>query len=408
MNFEGRPYSVVFRSPSPKDVFCYSPSVIRHKGRIVVTMDAGGDGAADLEGAVREGELWRGRIFVSEDDGKSFRFTEAFPFIHARLFESAGDLYLIGHSGDLKITRSTDGGLSWEPSVTLSSGGGFHASPNNVLHYGGCVYLALERQDPCVNMSVNTFSPVLLRAREGDDLLRQESWTFSDMLSFRSAVDTDGLEYFGVPFYNAFKDRSVKVGKVNCNPPGWLETNVVKIYDPNHMWYGENTFHLFMRAHTGSSGYACMMKAEEKEDGIKISCENVPSGKKVVFIPLPGGQMKFHVIYDAVTRLYFLLSSQATDSMTHIECLEPGRFNLPNNERHRLQIHFSKNMVDWCFACMVDVGGSYTQSRHYASMDFDLDDLIIASRSGDAESVCAHDCNLITFHRIRNFRRLVY
>ena len=36
--------------------------------------------------------------------------------------------------------------------------------------------------------------------------------------------------------------------------------------------------------------------------------------------------------------------------------LPEDRYNLPNNERRRLQLHFSKNMIDWCFAGLVAVG----------------------------------------------------
>ncbi|OAM89906.1 hypothetical protein AW736_11365 [Termitidicoccus mucosus] len=77
-------------------------------------------------------------------------------------------------------------------------------------------------------------------------------------------------------------------------------------------------------------------------------------------------------------------------------------------ETGRLVLHFSKNMIDWCFAGLAAVGPSPKQARHYASMDMDGDDLVILSRSGDARAKSAHDGNLITFHRVRNFRDLVY
>src|SRR5690606_11209371 len=100
-------------------------------------------------------------------------------------------------------------------------------------------------------------------------------------------------------------------------------------------------------------------------------------------LPMPGGQMKFHILYDEQMKLYWLLSTQATDSMTRAEKLPPDRFWLPNNERHRLQLHFSKNCVDWCFAGIVTMTDSQKQARHYASMAFDGDDLLVLSRSGD-------------------------
>jgi hypothetical protein len=136
--------------------------------------------------------------------------------------------------------------------------------------------------------------------------------------------------------------------------------------------------------------------------------ETVPSGKHIAFVPCPGGQMKFHIVYDDVTKLYWLLSSQSTDSMTKPDRLPKERYDLPNNERHRLQLHFSRNCIDWCFAGLVCAGPSPKQSRHYASMAIDGDDLIVLSRSGDERASSAHNGNLITFHRIHQFRDLVY
>ena len=118
--------------------------------------------------------------------------------------------------------------------------------------------------------------------------------------------------------------------------------------------------------------------------------------------------MRFHILYDDKTKLFWLLSTQATDSMTRAEKLDKERFNLPYDERQRMVLHFSKNLVDWCFAGLVAKGDSPKQARHYACMDIDGDDLIILSRSGDADAKSAHDGNIITFHRVKNFRDLVY
>lgn len=133
-----------------------------------------------------------------------------------------------------------------------------------------------------------------------------------------------------------------------------------------------------------------------------------PSGQTVAFLPMPGGQMKFHVLYDEPTRLYWLLSSQATDSMTRSELLPPSRFNLPNNERHRLQLHFSKNLVDWCFAGLVAMTDDPRQARRYASMVIDGDHLHVLSRSGTEHAHDAHNGDVLSFHTVQDFRNLVY
>ena len=194
-------------------------------------------------------------------------------------------------------------------------------------------------------------------------------------------------------------------------PPGWLETNIVQFTDPDHVWYDPQgrTFHLWMRAHTGTTNLACIARAVEDEEGrITVSLEHAPSGEPMLYVPCPGGQMKFHILCDEATKLFWLLSSQATDSMTRPDRLPPDRYNLPNNERHRLVLHFSKNCIDWRFAGRVADSGAYGQGRHYASMAIDGDDLHVLSRSGDARAKNAHDGNLITFHTVRNFRELVY
>jgi hypothetical protein len=57
---------------------------------------------------------------------------------------------------------------------------------------------------------------------------------------------------------------------------------------------------------------------------------------------------------------------------------------------------------------MVAIGKETKQSRHYASMVIDRDDLQIVSRSGDENARDPHNGNLITFHTIKDFRKLVY
>ena len=118
--------------------------------------------------------------------------------------------------------------------------------------------------------------------------------------------------------------------------------------------------------------------------------------------------MKFHILYDDVSGKYWLLSTQATDSMIRPDRMPPDRYNLPDNERRRLQLHFSSNCVDWCFTGLVDMGETELQSRHYESMCIHGDDLCILSRSGDKDSISAHNGNVITFHLVKDFRSLVY
>lgn len=398
-----------------KSEYCYTPGIcVLKSGRIIATLDHTYPGISPKE---------KGMIYIS-DDGEHFRFVGYFPFQHARPFEAGDAVYIIGQAGNVRIIRSDDGGETWSDyhSLTPEDGPGtWHASATNVWYEQDRLYLVMEHQmgADCVSWPVAAIAPVLMRARMGDDLLQRENWTFASEVYFRDAVDQEKLDDFGVPFYQVPRggviytrvpDQTCRDART-CAPIGWLETNVVRIMDKKHYWADPSghTFHLFARAHTGGTGYCALAKVKEKGDGSMItSFEHVPSGRRCVFLPMPGGQMRFHMLYDAQTQLYWLLSTQATDSMTRSELLPPDRYNLPNNERRRLVLHFSKNCVDWCFAGLVAVGEVEKASRHYASMAIAGDDLLILSRSGDTRAHSAHNGNLITLHRVRNFRELVY
>ena len=406
-------YTVVYKSPNPSRLFCYTPGLaVCPNGRLVATLDLGGAEVPNLPGPkfIRTPSTaqWQGKVFTSDDGGKTWTHRKDFPALHSRPFVAGKSLYVLGQAHDLVVMRSDDWGETWTPLFKLTEGQRWHQSACNVHYAKGNVYLVMERYSGKKDKPWGAgIIPVLLRGAVDKDLTQKENWTFASELPFYEVADDERLDYFGVPF---FKVGAVAPGRGNA-PVGWLETNVAQVVDPNHYWYDPDgkTFHLFMRAHTGGTGYAAMAKVVEQEDGSMItSLEKTPAGKKQLFLPMPGGQMRFHIVYDEQTKLYWLLSSQATDSMARADRLPGDRFGLPNNERHRLQLHFSKNLVDWCFAGMVAIGKTPRQSRHYASMAIDGDDLIVLSRSGDEDAVCAHNGNVITFHRVKNFRKLVY
>lgn len=415
---------VLIESPDPQRIYTCSPGIVRlPSGRLVVTdglrgMD--GDDIADPKYCPRAGQFWQGVVLTSDDRGRTWTRRCRFPIMHARPFVAAGALYVIGHAGDLMIMRSDDDGDTWSAPVALTQGQFWHQAPCNVHRANGCVYLAMERRtgNEIEGWYVGELAPVLMRAPLQADLVQRSAWTLAAELPFGEALpDARGdpaIDFFGVPFYECPYPRGAEVTPGRwCAPMGWLETNVVQFTDPDHLWCDPTgrTFHLWMRAHTGGSGYAAIAKVVEEEPGagaMRTMLETVPSGKTVLFVPCPGGQMKFHILFDAETRLFWLLSTQATDSMRRIEQLPDNRYNLPNNERRRLQLHFSTNCMDWCFAGLVAAGSVEQASRHYASMEIDGEDLHVVSRSGNERARNAHDGNQVTLHTVRDFRALAY
>ncbi len=417
----------VYESPDPQRLFAYSPGIARlENGRLVATLDLGGPGAEELSGPKwqrgESGWSWQGRAFTSDDGGQTWTHRTDYPFMHARPFSAGNSLYVLGQAADLMIIRSDDHGETWSEPAKLTDGQFWHQAPCNVICAHDRVYLTMERRvtHDITTWYIGEIAPVLMRGDLSADLTLRENWTFASELSFRDLIDnaeTDPvIDHFGVPFFDSPYPNGSDAGPGrNMAPIGWLESNVVQFTDPDHLWHDPDgkTFHLWMRAHTGGTGYACIAKVVEQGDkpgtGEMITqLQKVPSGKTMLFAPCPGGQMKFHIVYDDQTKLYWLLSTQATDSMLRPDRMPSDRYNLPNNERRRLQLHFSKNMIDWFFAGLVAVGPVEKASRHYASMAIDGDDLVVLSRSGDARAKSPHDGNLITFHRVNDFHRLVY
>lgn len=410
--------SIVYESPDAAHVYAYSPGLaIAPTGRLIATMDQGGSGVKNIAGIRKDdaGKIWNGKIYTSDDRGATWQHRSDMPLKHARPFVAGKSLYIVGHAGDLGVMRSDDWGATWSEPAWLTDGESWHQAPCNVLYTRGRVYLVMETKTDreFKGWSVSVLAPVVLSAKVTDNLLEKTAWTFSNKLSFRDYIAKYGEpNLLGVPFFNPGRLAPEHKKDVRgMAPAGWLETNIVAFTDPDHIWHDPTgrTFYLWMRSHTGTSNLACIAKVTEDESGaLTVDAATAPSGKAMLYVPCPGGQMKFHILYDDVTKLFWLLSSQSTDSMTDPTKLPDNRYNLPNNERHRLVLHFSKNCVDWIFAARVADTGNAGQGRHYASMVIDNDDLHILSRSGDHRAKDSHNGNLITFHTVKSFRDLVY
>ena len=401
-------YRVLYESADPERVYAYTPGICRlDTGRLVASMDQGGPGVAKLEGP--KGlrgfgkDVWQGIVWTSDDLGVTWIERARFPFMHARPFAAGNRVYVLGHDSDLTIIASDDGGETWSDPVHLTSDQFWHQSACNVVYANNAVYLVMERRTRFDHPGwpVSEFAPVLMKGPVDADLTDAGSWTFASELSFYELEVT--LGNVPVPLFNV---GEVSSGR-KMNPIGWLETNVVQFRDPNHIWH-DSSGRTLMRAHTGGTGLACVAKVVEDANGqMTTSLEQTPAGQPFIFVPCPGGQMRFHILYDEPTELFWLLGSIATDSMCRPEQMPDNRYNLPNNERHIQGLHYSRNCIDWIPAGIVAKGNTAGEARNYASMVVDGGDLHILSRSGDHRAKTAHDGNLITLHTLRDFRDLV-
>jgi hypothetical protein len=390
---------VMVRVADPKHQVAYCPALEQLPGgRLVGTMlthDARKTAAHE----------WLVNVFTSDDGGRSWTPRKQLPMVDGQPFVAGKNVYVIGGREDLFISRSADG-TEWSDLVPLKTGRLWYSFPGPALRKNGRIYLEKEcRTEPVKHgFPVWILAPVVMSARLDADLTRPEAWTYSNALSYRQAEARYGKpNLLGVPFYGP---------RVRGAPAvGWGEGNLVEIHDPTHVWHDPRgqTLHIFLRAETGRSGLAGLAKAVIGTDGrITVDLERAPSGEPVLFVPLPGGQGAFNILYDARSRLYLLVSSQSTDSMRRVDALGAWHYGLPANERSRVALYFSKNCMDWCLAGLVADAGAEKRSFFHGSTVIDGDDLLLLMRESDAEAVNTHNSNLITLYRIRDFRRWLY
>ncbi|MCC6145290.1 MAG: exo-alpha-sialidase [Candidatus Hydrogenedentes bacterium] len=411
--------AVIWQSPNPKKVFPRSPGLLRlDDGRLIFTLEYSSAAKKNIADATvsAEGRWNRGQIHVSDDRGRTFRQTHTHPLWQGRPFWAGDKLYYLGHDGDLGIIVSEDRGETWSEVSWLTEGQAWHQAPCNVRYAHGKVYLVMERIVPphLPIWPVQSHAPVVLAAPVDADLTKREAWTFSNEVTFKQMVDqVGGYHGIGVPFYKPGPQLRIPNRKDSrpMAPPGWLETNIVTFPDPDHVWHdpADRTMYLYLRANTGMTNMAALAKAVEGEDGtITVMPAEAPSGEPMLFMRMPGGHLKFYLLYDEVSKLYWLVSNQSSDSMVRPDRLPDSRYMLGDNERDRLVLHFSKNAMDWCFAGLVDKTGADRQARSYPSMVIDGDDLLIVARSGSGKAKNAHDADAVTLHRVKDFRGLVY
>ena len=117
--------------------------------------------------------------------------------------------------------------------------------------------------------------------------------------------------------------------------------------------------------------------------------QHMPLKKFLKFNSMPGGHLKFSIIYDDVSKLFWTPANPGT------------RYR----DRRFLMLLYSLDGKNWMQAGCIASARSLDESFMYGHSVIDGDDLVTISRtSSGADDM--HNADYSTFHRIQDFRRL--
>ena len=340
------PGVVVDYSPASSGSYIGSPSlVILPGGDYLASHDLFGPGST----------LDQTRLFVSRDKGQTWTpLTDIRGQYWSTLFVIGGRLYLLGTSrefGDVVIRASGDGGRTWTTPADaqtglLVSGGRYHCAPVPVIVHNGRVWRAMERLTPGGGRHFLAF---VLSAPVGANLLQAANWTASRPLDFHPDWPGDN----------------------------WLEGNAVATPQGGVVD--------ILRLGLSHGDRAAIVHISQ--DGATTAFD--PAADLIDF---PGGNTKFTVRYDPVSRRYWSLVNPQKD---------------PPAERNILALISSADLRRWTVASVLlrDPDRRFVAFQ-YVDWQFDGGDIVAVSRTAFGGAHSYHDANYLTFHRIAGFRSL--
>ena len=370
-------YVVVAESPDEDTVYAGSPGLARlPAGEIVASYEW------FRPAPLKESLPNQTEVKVSPDGGRSWEPRGRTDIIWPSTFAYGDALYMIGNrrkTREVSISRSTDGGYRWTPEVAVCSRRS-HGAPTAITFRDGHVYRAFETC-PVTGRSGggrSSWESFVMAGDLSEDLLDPSAWRASPTLRFPGAPP--GINTRAYP---------PETGTEDC----WIEGNVISV---------RGRLRNILRVHI--CGRATI--------GIAAICELEDDGRDmdyrfVQFCPMPGGQCKFHIVFDEVSGLFWATVNTPVDTLSPVEerLREIGFRGIPGNERRIMMLIYSMDAQNWFQAGCVAMSRKMLDAFSYGSNLIDGDDLLVLSRTS-VNGCDQHNTNLITFHRVKSFRDL--
>ena len=361
------PGIVVDYLPASGKTFIGSPSIaILPNGDYVASHDFFGPASTEHSQALTA-------VFRSADKGRSWKkIAEINGQFWSNLFVHQKALYIMGtwkHHGNIIIRKSTDGGITWSQPTNSSNGllfeGEFHTAPMPMVVYRGRLCRAFENAKSFTTKWGIRYAAGILSAPQDADLLDANSWTASNFLPC---------------------DTTLLGGKFG----GWLEGNAVvtpegKLVD-------------FLRVAIAEKGRDMAAMVYVSDD-----CRTTTFDPASGFFDFAGGSRKFSIRYDEKSKRYLTIANMITAEFVTMPA---------GAVRNTLVLKSSVDLRNWSTdKILLHHPDVLNHGFQYVDWQFDGKDIVYLSRTafddqfGGADNY--HNANYLTFHRIKNFRRLV-
>jgi len=363
---EKAPGVVVDHIPASTKTYIGSPGIcILPNGSYVASHDFFGPATTEHQRALTA-------VFKSTDKGKSWsKISEIKGQFWSNLFVHRDTLYIMGtwkHHGNLIIRRSLDDGKSWSDPTDSKNGllreGEYHTAPMPVISHNGRLWRAVENAKSNTDEWGKRYSAMVFSVPENADLMNAANWTASNYLPYDSTY-LDG------------------------NFGGWIEGNAVvtphgKIVD-------------ILRVATSEKGRDLAAVVNISDDGKTASFD-----PKTGFMDFIGGSKKFTIRYDEKSKRYWTIANMITDEFKNRD---------GGSVRNTLVLESSPDLRNWTVhTILLHHPDVKKHGFQYIDWQFEGKNIIFLSRTAYDDGLGGahnfHDANYLTFHRIKNFRKL--
>jgi len=371
-------FVIAARVPDPARYFFHDPNLARlDDGTLIVAAPQWGRKGSDVGRELR--------IIRSTDGGETWSELPTLPYEEGRPFVVDGRLLMFVQERthrDFQLVTSDDGGETWSEPRTLIEGPLWNISTPQVIR-PHALYWAMDYDSAGIDYK----GKVMVRWDRSKPVLDPDAWSLSNVVPQPELPAALTREVYP-------SDDKTKLHRGSPSPFAWLEPNTVEV---------GGKIRVFVRSvidNYATANIASVLDYDEFANELRFT----------QFAAWPGGQCKFFIINDPVSRMYWMLSNLVTNSQDVLGWGEHMRETKyvggPGNERRWLFLHYGVDCLNWFPAgCVARWPDSVHRSFMYPSPVIDGDDLVILSRtSRDAED--QHDADLCTIHRVRDFRSL--